>query len=288
MPFVFDWDESLNDALTPALIGTDAWALRCLRQTGGRIPLGCTLSVHGYRSFKRDGRLSDEFKQELRAGLQKLSAAAIERLHPHGPLYFGISFGEKKRTLEPNADDTFWFELEGFGLSTGALLRVGSTWQYHVIWHYFVRSYAHWFLGIDDAELKSPLRRPKSLEDEVGLAAMRLLTDRNLELVHARLGVEFPEDLESQVFGCIEGFYRQYSNPSGALFQTAINPRTRPVLNILPLGLSTDGWDAEAPRCLLLGCEYCPSSPRGATILHRCEQHAVLTAHCGYCGKSLG
>ena len=229
--YVFAFGERTDgDASMRNLLGGKGANLAEMARIGLPVPPGFTISTDVCRwHYERDGDYPPGFADAVREHL-----AVVERIQgkrfgdPADPLLVSVRSGARESM--PGMMDT----ILNLGLNDETVQGLASTTGdarfAHDCYRRFIHMYAGVVLGVRPESESAPdpfeemldgLKRDAGVEEDADLDAHLLarLVAGYKELVAARLGAPFPEDVDEQLWGAIGAVFGSWSNERAVLYR---------------------------------------------------------------------
>ena len=226
--YVFAFGERTDgDASMRNLLGGKGANLAEMARIGLPVPPGFTISTDVCAWHERDGGYPPGFADALREQLAAVERARGKRFgDPADPLLVSVRSGA--RDSMPGMMDT----ILNLGLNDETVRGLASTTGdarfAHDCYRRFIHMYAGIVLGVGSGSAPDPfeemldgLKRDAGVDEDADLDARWLarLVAGYKELVAARLGTPFPEDVDDQLWGAIGAVFGSWTNERAVLYR---------------------------------------------------------------------
>ena len=229
--YVFAFGERTDgDASMRNLLGGKGANLAEMARIGLPVPPGFTISTDVCRwHYERDGDYPPGFAEALREQLAVVERAQGKRFgDPADPLLVSVRSGARESM--PGMMDT----ILNLGLNDETVQGLASTTGdarfAHDCYRRFIHMYAGVVLGIGPESESAPdpfeemldgLKRDAGVDEDADLDAHLLarLVAGYKELVAARLGTPFPQDVDDQLWGAIGAVFGSWTNERAVLYR---------------------------------------------------------------------
>ncbi len=245
--YFFSKGQSEGNASMRELLGGKGANLAEMAELGIPVPPGFTISTEVCRYFQEhDGGYPDGLKEEVEENLRKLEEATGMRFgDAESPLLVSVRSGAA--VSMPGMMDT----VLNLGLTdetvTGLVARTSNERFAYDSYRRLVQMYGDVVLGLKPQSETEPdpfeeildgLKKQKgvTLDTELDAADLKELVERFQAATRDRLGVDFPQDPEEQLWGAIGAVFQSWNNPRAikyrelnkiqGLIGTAVNVQT--------------------------------------------------------------
>ncbi len=225
--YFFSKEETEGDAGQKNLLGGKGANLAEMSNLGVPVPPGFTLSTALCMAFRKEGKLNDAVKAEIKSGVEKVGKITGKTFNDlTNPLLVSVRSGAP--VSMPGMMDT----ILNLGLNettTEGLAKKSDNPRFaYDSYRRFIQMYANVVMDVNHSLLEVYL---EDLKDEKGYKADTDLSVEDLKELIVRYkaevlqntGKNFPEDPWEQLWGAVEAVFESWDNPRAATYRDLNN-----------------------------------------------------------------
>ncbi|MBX9940927.1 MAG: pyruvate, phosphate dikinase [Candidatus Obscuribacterales bacterium] len=206
-----------------SILGGKGAGLAEMTASGVQVPPGLTITTANCLDYYKQGKMPDGLLTQVLEKLAKVEENVGRKLgDPSAPLLVSVRSGAKF-SMPGMMDTILNLGLNSETVNGLAAITANPRFAFDS-YRRFIQMYGNVVLGIDKEEFEHCLTKLKQsegvkLDSELSASALKSLVASYKEVVLARTGKPFPEDVQVQLASAIEAVFLSWNNPRAIYYR---------------------------------------------------------------------